>query len=223
MDGSILQRDGAGLGSGAGNDDRDGVARLDLHVTGMSCAACVRRVERAAAAVPGVADVAVNLATERATVTPEPGLRLPDLAAALATAGYPVAEDTVDLAITGMSCASCVSRLEKALRSVPGVADAAVNLATNRAALRLGAGTDPMAAVEAVAVGGVGEQRDAAQLADVLRGDVVHLVFLFFLLGLQLYGRRRLGCGHVCRDSDSPPASRPRRRRFRLEVVRIRV
>ena len=61
--------------------------RLDLPVSGMSCAACVRRVERAASRVPGVESVAVNLATERASVITGPGFQLPALAAALQDAG----------------------------------------------------------------------------------------------------------------------------------------
>lgn len=107
----------------------------------MSCAACVRRVERAAAAVPGVQNVAVNLATERAAVTPGADFRLPDLMQALQGAGYPVAEATVDLAVSGMSCASCSGRVERALQGVPGVLSAEVNLASERARVRVAAGT----------------------------------------------------------------------------------
>ena len=152
MDQGLLDRDVAGPIGGGGQD----AGRLDLRVTGMSCAACVRRVERAAA-VPGVAAVAVNLATERAAVTAGPGLRLPDLTGVLAKAGYPVVEDTVDLAITGMSCASCVGRVERALLRVPGVLAAEVNLATERVRVRIAAGTaspgELVAAVEAAGYG----------------------------------------------------------------------
>lgn len=87
MDQALIERDAAGRDGRSGDD-----VRLDLRITGMSCAACVRRVERAAAAVPGVQAVAVNLATERAAVTAVPGLRLSGLAGALAKAGYPVVE-----------------------------------------------------------------------------------------------------------------------------------
>lgn len=89
--------------------------RLDVAVSGMSCAACVRRVERAIAAVPGVADVSVNLATERASITPGAGLETSRLIDALAAAGYPAATETLDLAITSMTCASCAGRVERAL------------------------------------------------------------------------------------------------------------
>ena len=154
MDQGILQRDGTELKVG-----KSGASRLDLHVTGMSCASCIRRVERAASAVPGVEAVAVNLATERATLTAGPDLRLPDLAAALDRAGYPVAEDVFDLPITGMSCASCVRRVERALARVPGVLAAEVNLGTERARVRVAAGTagpgELAAAVEAAGYGAV--------------------------------------------------------------------
>ena len=153
MDQGLLDRDVAGRDGGSGLE----AGRLDLRVSGMSCAACVRRVERAAAAVPGVQSVAVNLATERAAVTAAPGLRLPDLAAALAKAGYLVVEETVDLAVTGMSCASCVGRVERALLRVPGVLAADVNLATERARVRVAAGAagpgELVAAVEAAGYG----------------------------------------------------------------------
>ena len=114
--------------------------RLDVLVSGMNCAGCVRRVERAAAAVPGVRDVAVNLATERASITSGAGFRLSDLTQALGAAGYPVAEQTIDLAVSGMSCASCSGRVERALLGVPGVISAEVNLASERARVQVATG-----------------------------------------------------------------------------------
>ena len=116
-------------------------SRLNVRVSGMSCAACVRRVERAAAAVPAVSDVAVNLATERVALTPDVGFRLADLSQALEAAGYPVLQETVDLAVSGMSCASCSGRVERALLGVPGVIAAEVNLATERARVHVATGT----------------------------------------------------------------------------------
>lgn len=61
------------------------------------------------------------------------------------------------LQIGGMSCASCVGRVEKALKAVPGVADAQVNLATETAEVRLGGpGPQPAAAELIAAVGKAG-------------------------------------------------------------------
>ncbi len=109
---------------------------LNLPVEGMSCASCVGRVERALAALPGARDIAVNLATGRASLVLGGQAGPVEAAAALADAGYPVPEAQTLLAIDGMSCASCVGRVEKALAAVPGVTGASVNLATGQAAIR---------------------------------------------------------------------------------------
>lgn len=124
---------------------------LDIAVGGMSCASCVGRVEKAIAAVPGVTRAEVNLATQRARVA---GGEAGAVAAAIRAAGYEPAESTVELAISGMSCASCVGRVEKALRAVPGVLAAQVNLATERATIRLVAPGSIPALVQAVAAAG---------------------------------------------------------------------
>jgi Cu+-exporting ATPase len=133
-------------------------------VTGMTCASCVRRIEKALSRVPGVAQANVNLATEQATVSYDPqAVRLDQLKAAVEKAGYgvrampseaalaPAAPAVpipipatpapqqggesceVALPIEGMTCASCVRRVEKALSRVPGVSQANVNLATEKA------------------------------------------------------------------------------------------
>ncbi|MHB8646445.1 MAG: heavy metal translocating P-type ATPase [Thermomicrobiales bacterium] len=117
----------------------------ELTVSGMTCASCVMRVEKRLKKVPGVADAAVNLATERATVTYDPSQTDPDaLVRSVEAAGYGATVQAQDeplaanLAITGMTCASCVRRVERALAKVPGVAQASVNLATERASVTLG-------------------------------------------------------------------------------------
>jgi len=106
---------------------------LTLPVEGMTCASCVGRVERALRAVPGVIGANVNLATERAEITTANGPDRSLLVAAIEDAGYGVPSEPVDLVIEGMTCASCVARVERALKAVPGVASAVVNLATERA------------------------------------------------------------------------------------------
>ena len=107
-----------------------------LPIEGMTCASCVARVERSLRSVAGVTEASVNLATESATVQAAPGVALPALTAAVEKAGYTVGEKTFDLAVEGMTCASCVARVEKALKAVPGVLSAEVNLATESAAVR---------------------------------------------------------------------------------------
>ena len=106
---------------------------IKLQVTGMTCATCVMRVEKTLAAVPGVQTASVNLATEEASVRADPGVTADALAAAVRQAGYDVATTEVALQVDGMTCASCVARVEKALRRVPGVTAASVNLATEKA------------------------------------------------------------------------------------------
>ena len=108
-----------------------------LPIEGMTCASCVSRVENALQKVPGVAEASVNLATEAASVRSAPGTGLADLRAAVEKAGYTVGESNVTLAIEGMTCASCVSRVEKALLRAPGVVRAEVNLATESASVTL--------------------------------------------------------------------------------------
>jgi heavy metal translocating P-type ATPase len=106
---------------------------VSLPIEGMTCASCVGRVERALRAVPGVTAATVNLATERAMVTASDGADRSSLVAAIEAAGYDVPAEPVDLIIVGMTCASCVARVERALKAVPGVVTAVVNLATERA------------------------------------------------------------------------------------------
>jgi P-type Cu+ transporter len=102
-------------------------------VTGMTCASCVSRVERALLKVPGVTEATVNLATESASVHGGSDVDLKALTAAVVKAGYGVLEHSVTLNIEGMTCASCVARVEKALLKVPGVLRAEVNLAMQTA------------------------------------------------------------------------------------------
>ena len=109
---------------------------IALPIKGMTCASCVGHVARALEDVEGVEDVSVNLATEKATVTLGSGdAPLGDLVSAIEDAGYRVAAEKATLAIGGMTCASCVGRVEKALKGVEGVASAGVNLATERATI----------------------------------------------------------------------------------------
>ncbi len=107
---------------------------LNLPVTGMTCASCVLRVEKALQKLPGVEGARVNLASEQASIRFDPALLAPQqIQAAVEAAGYGVITERVDLPVTGMTCASCSARVEKALRKLPGVLEASVNLATERA------------------------------------------------------------------------------------------
>lgn len=130
------------------------IAHLNLPILGMTCGSCVGRVEKALKAVPGVREVTVNIATERASVVAASTVPVPALASAVQKAGYAVAEESVELSISGMTCASCVGRVEKALKAVPGVKHAEVNLATERAQISFDAGLPPERLVAAVVKAG---------------------------------------------------------------------
>ena len=109
--------------------------QLDLVVPGMTCASCVNHVQKALSRVDGVQEVNVNLATERASLWLDPNVPTGDLVKAVRETGYEVATDTMDLAIGGMTCASCVAHVQRALSKVPGVVEANVNLATEKATI----------------------------------------------------------------------------------------
>ncbi|MBG0795538.1 heavy metal translocating P-type ATPase [Methylocystis sp. H62] len=117
-----------------------GGERLDFTVRGMTCASCVSHVEKALAHTPGVNAASVNLATERAEVSLAPGASLAQLVKSVSDAGYEAVVETIEIGVGGMTCASCVSHVEKALSAVPGVMEAKVNLATERATVRALAG-----------------------------------------------------------------------------------
>jgi Cu+-exporting ATPase len=108
--------------------------QIDLPVTGMTCSACVRNVERALSRTEGVTEATVNFATERAHVDFDPALvDVRQLVERVGAAGYGVAQGTIELPITGMTCASCVRNVERAINRQPGILDVNVNLATERA------------------------------------------------------------------------------------------
>lgn len=108
--------------------------RLDVPVTGMTCASCANRVGKALKKVPGIEEANVNFATEKAMVTFSNGdVPLQDVVEAIRGSGYDVSTDTVTVPVRGMTCASCVNRVDRALKKVPGVLDVTVNLATEKA------------------------------------------------------------------------------------------
>jgi Cu+-exporting ATPase len=140
---------------------------LDIPISGMTCAGCAGRVERALKSVPGVTAANVNMATEKAHVE---GGEPAAVATAIRQAGYQPAESKVTLAVTGMTCAGCVGRVERALKAVPGVTAANVNLATGRAEVAFVAGAvDANTLAAAVAAGGY--QAAPLRAADADRPD----------------------------------------------------
>jgi len=108
-------------------------AMKSFRIEGMSCASCVGRVEKTLAAIPGVTEASVNLANETVQLSYGAPASMTTITQALTHAGYPAVSQHVTLEITGMSCASCVGRVEKALSAGAGVLSASVNLATETA------------------------------------------------------------------------------------------
>lgn len=107
--------------------------KFELDIEGMSCASCAARIEKALKKIPEVLEANVNLSTEKAYVTAVSSLQQQALVKAIQKAGFDVKADQLELNIEGMTCASCVARVEKALNKVEGVTAASVNLATETA------------------------------------------------------------------------------------------
>jgi Cu+-exporting ATPase len=160
--------------------------KVDLPVQGMSCASCVARVEEGLKKTHGVATAHVNFASERAAVTFDPGqISVRDLVEAVHGAGYEVPHEKATIPVVGMSCASCVDKVEQALRATEGVVGASVNLATEQATVEFvpgladldvlrrairGAGYDALAVDEATV------DREAERRARELRALRVRLI-----------------------------------------------
>lgn len=122
-----------------------------IQIEGMTCASCVGRVEKVLLAIPGVGSASVNLATETAHVSYDAAVDTSVLTQTLADAGYPAVIEEVTLEIESMTCASCVGRVEKALKAGSGVLDASVNLATETALVRYVAGVTSTSEIAALA------------------------------------------------------------------------
>lgn len=148
--------------------------QLEFGIEGMTCASCSARVERALSKLEGVHEASVNLATERVSVQyDETALDAARIAAEVSEVGYQPVAETQEIGVEGMTCASCSARVERALQKLPGVIDAGVNLATERASVRYLAGSlelaDLVAAVEDAGYGAkvadeaAGEDRESAR------------------------------------------------------------
>ncbi len=192
---------------------------LDFPVRGMTCANCSARIERTLRALPGVSEVVVNLATERARVRFDPTRTgAAAFVRAVAEAGYEAPVERFTLAVDGMTCANCSGRVERALVALPGVVTSTVNLATERAAVTvLGAATGVPQIAAAVRAAGyqartledpatgtpagsaadarhaaLAERRNAAAMAALLAAPVLFLAMGPMLLPPLHHGLSRL-------------------------------
>jgi Cu+-exporting ATPase len=117
-------------------DSGKNLERIDLPITGMSCASCAAKIEKGLSHVEGVSKATVNFAAEKATVVFHPSqTAISHLIEKVKDLGYGAKVEKVILPIQGMTCASCVNKVEKALRSLNGVVQASVNFATERASV----------------------------------------------------------------------------------------
>ncbi|MBY4594598.1 heavy metal translocating P-type ATPase [Ottowia caeni] len=178
----------------SGESDARANTLISLPIEGMTCASCVGRVETALKKVEGVGSVSVNLATERADVHLAGPVDRVALVQAVEKAGYNVAASAVELMVEGMTCASCVGRVEKALKAVPGVTEAVVNLATERATVRgVAAVNDLIAAVEkagyeARTIDTSGQvDEEAAEKKDAERAELKRDLMIAALLALPVF------------------------------------
>ena len=138
---------------------------------------------------PGVSQVSVNLASERASVSAPAG-SLDSLIQAITAAGYQVPQQQLELQLGGMTCASCAGRIERALGKQPGVVTASVNLASERASLQILVGTEPASLIAAVQAAATRPARSPPRAATdsqaaSLRRERWHLL-LALLLSLPL-------------------------------------
>ncbi|MHB8869354.1 MAG: heavy metal translocating P-type ATPase, partial [Thermoleophilia bacterium] len=110
------------------------IETVQIPVEGMTCASCVARVQKSLGRVDGVSEASVNFATEKATVSFDPAaVDVERLVATVRDTGYGVKSEKLTLDVGGMTCASCVRRVEKALAHAPGVLSASVNFGTEAA------------------------------------------------------------------------------------------
>ncbi|MGE5841681.1 MAG: heavy metal translocating P-type ATPase [Deltaproteobacteria bacterium] len=147
---------------------------ITIPVTGMTCANCALTIERTVKKVPGVKAASVNFAAEQASLSFDPDqVRVDTLVAKIRDAGYGVAKATVDIPVTGMTCANCALTIERTLKKkVPGVLNASVNFASEKARVEyIPSMTDLEAMIQAIEKAGYG----AIRPDDTLDGEDAEL------------------------------------------------
>jgi len=159
-----------------------------IHIEGMTCASCVGRVQRSLEALSGITDVGVNLATETAQFSINAPATFGQVASALKEVGYPAATPNVTLNIEGMTCASCVGAIERALDSSDGILHATVNLATETAQVAYVDGAITPTEIANV-ISATGYPAKVAQSADLQRSEkksqeIARLGLLTFIAAL---------------------------------------
>ncbi len=180
------------------------IKEITLPVTGMTCAMCVKNVERSLKRADGVDAVSVNLATERASVQyDDSAISTSDMIERLEQSGYGVATATIELPITGMTCAMCEKNVARALNRSDGVIQATVNLASEKASVSYVPGlTDRRQIVAAVERAGYGvidttvsdapeDQEAAARQAEIERQARLVKIGAVFTIPLTILSMTR--------------------------------
>ncbi len=169
---------------------QDAGRQLSLPVRGMHCAACATRVEKSLGEAAGVRQASVNLALDRADVTLDPKADPRTVVEAVEAAGYEVPRRRFHLVISGMTCAACAARVEKALRRVPGVLEASVNLALERAEVTAIEGlvevADLIAAVERIGYSARPAEEEGARREEAAPRRPPAMLLLAILCSLPL-------------------------------------
>jgi len=142
--------------------------KAHIHVTGMTCTTCAAVIEKGLAEMPGVEQAKVSFASEKASIEYDPAkVNLAEIKDTISQIGYKVATKKSIFQVGGMTCASCVSRVEEALSSVLGVISASVNLASDKATVEYTEGTNIADLRRAVEEAGYTFGAEAATLEDV--------------------------------------------------------
>ena len=142
--------------------------RASIHITGMTCTTCAATVEKGLSETPGVEQANVNFASEKASIKYDPAkVDLAKIRDTVSQLGYGVATKKSIFPVAGMTCASCVARVEEALSSVPGVISASVNLASDKATVEYLEGTEPADMRRAVKDAGYELSPEVQALEDV--------------------------------------------------------
>ena len=129
------------------------IASLRAPITGMTCSACATRIQKALSKVAGINNAAVNFATESADIDFDPSsIDSTGIAAAITRTGYSVSESAFSFDVGGMTCSACAQRIEKSLLKLPGVLEANVNVALERADVKTVAGQVDASDLEAAVV-----------------------------------------------------------------------
>ncbi|TAN44131.1 MAG: copper-translocating P-type ATPase [Nitrospirae bacterium] len=144
--------------------------RIDIPVSGMTCAACSSAVERTVGRLEGVKSVSVNLPAERASIEftgPVSQAGIKNVVDAITGEGYGVVTTRADLAVTGMTCAACVGTIERALAELNGVIKVSVNIASEKASVEyIPTVTSINAIRDAIRKSGYGAEHTAEEFID---------------------------------------------------------